>query len=258
MAALELPADRVDLWYTRVEPWEPEESRRRFWGWLDERERATWERYRPPARKHLYLIAHALVRRVLSLYGDSIEPSEWQFAVAPGGKPEVVGPGGFAVRFNLSHTNGLAAVGVTRWRRLGVDVEAGKAPETMLALARRFFAASEVAELEGYPAAEASQIALEVWTLKEAFMKGVGLGMALSPRRFAFDVRAGRPWRLVATGLDSEQAEGWTFATALLGGVRLAVAVEGRLAEPLLVRQLGPANWDVAGNLGGWSDPPHG
>jgi 4'-phosphopantetheinyl transferase len=243
LAALDLPADRVDLWITSVDAWDPDRARRDFLGWLDDRERSTWNRYRFDRHRHLYLIAHALVRRVLSLYDAAADPAAWRFRTAPGGKPELARPAALPLRFNLSHTKTLAAVGVTGLGRIGVDVETGKSPDTMIALGRRFFAPPEVEALESRSEAESAALALELWTLKEAFMKAVGLGMALSPRRFAFDVDGRPPWRLAWTGLASEPPERWTFETFAFEGARAAVAVETNRRPIVLVRTLGPPDW---------------
>jgi 4'-phosphopantetheinyl transferase len=248
---VDLPRDRVDFWLTPVDDWDPDYARESLLGWLDEREHAAFDRYRFARHKHLHLVAHALVRRTLSLYADG-EPAAWRFAIAPGGKPELAGPTPLPLRFNLSHTKGVAAVGVTAMGRIGVDVEVGKAPGTMIALGRRFFAPLEVAAMERRSEAEAAALALELWTLKEAFMKAVGLGMALSPRRFAFDVEADGPRRLLSTGLDGESPESWSFATidAGIAGARAAVAVETGTSPSLRVRRLDPPEWRMGAVAG--------
>lgn len=160
------------------------------------------------AAGELRLLARAFSRSVLSRYlqpssgaAHGMEPS----LIHPGalvfernahGKPELVVPVAAAVRlrFNLTHTPGLVGVAVTAGAAVGLDAEstARRTRGEPLRLARRRFAAPEVAALEaaGDPAARAA-LFLRLWTLKEAYVKAVGRGIAAPPglRGFAFRLR---------------------------------------------------------------------
>src|SRR5437773_12459866 len=71
-----------------------------------------------------FAVAHALLRRSLSACGDRA-PHEWTFTPGPRGKPQLPGVAGARDRlsFNLAHTDGLVACGVTRDADIGIDVE---------------------------------------------------------------------------------------------------------------------------------------
>ncbi len=239
----------MDLWITAVDAWGVESSRSAFGDWLDDRERARHARLLFERHQHLFLISHAMLRRVLSLY-VGVEPAQLRFSISPLGKPELVVPHSPSLHFNLSQTKGLAAVGVTGMGRLGVDVESGKPPETMIRLGRRFFAPSEVAVMERFPPGPAAALALELWSLKEAFMKAVGLGMELPPSRFAFDLENVGPRRLLTTGLEDELPAAWQFAAfpAEIHASRIALAVEraqGR-STPVRIFHVDPPQWSIS------------
>jgi 4'-phosphopantetheinyl transferase len=71
--------------------------------------------------------------------------------------------------------------GVTLDRAIGVDVEDSRRRVEGPGIARRFFAPAEVRALE-----RGELAFFELWTLKEAYIKARGQGLALPLRRFAF------------------------------------------------------------------------
>jgi 4'-phosphopantetheinyl transferase len=84
-----------------------------------------------------------------------VPAAELRFRRGERGKPELVGED---LAFNLSHSNGLALIGVASAGAIGVDLERVRPPRRTEPLLRR-------------------------WTAKEAVVKAFGLGLALSPRR---------------------------------------------------------------------------
>jgi 4'-phosphopantetheinyl transferase len=74
---------------------------------------------RPLARRR-WIAARRALRGVL---GECLgrDPAVVEIHAAPGGKPYVEGAGD--LRFNLSHSGGLALIAICRGREVGVDVE---------------------------------------------------------------------------------------------------------------------------------------
>ena len=96
------------------------------------------------------------------------------------GRPEILDapPGTPDLRFNISHTDGLIACAVTIGREVGVDVEhIGR--HLTHDVAGRFFAADEVTDLRGLPFEDQQRVFFDYWTLKEAYIKARGFGLAL-------------------------------------------------------------------------------
>ena len=67
-------------------------------------------------------------------------------------------------------------------REIGVDVECFDRRVECLALARRYFAPSEITALEALDGAGQRQLFFRLWTSKEAAMKATGEGLRIDPR----------------------------------------------------------------------------
>ena len=151
---------------------------------LDASERQRAARFHLERHRRQYVAAHALKRMMLSAMTGAC-PRSWSFELAPGGKPRVrPEPGPY---FNLSHCDGLVACAVSRDLDIGVDVEP-LSPDAPLALVQSHFAAAERRWLDGLPATDRPEGFFALWTLKEAFLKATGYGLAQPLHRFAVDV----------------------------------------------------------------------
>jgi 4'-phosphopantetheinyl transferase len=191
---------------------------------LDDGERARMARFRDARDVRRYLFAHALARTTLTRYAPHVPPAGWRFRVGPHGRPEIVDAAGAAaggagsaeaLRFNISHTAGLVACAVTRGRDVGVDVEHVYPPrwgdETCLEIAGAHFAPAEAAGLAALPAADRRARFFEIWTLKEAYIKARGLGLALPLAGFAFDSGGPEIGVRFEPGVDDGVPGGWCF-----------------------------------------------
>jgi 4'-phosphopantetheinyl transferase len=133
-----------------------------------------------------FLLTRALVRTTLSRYAG-VAPADWRFIANVHGRPEILDrPAAVPdLRFNLSHTDGLIACAVTIGREVGVDVEHTSRHLTH-DIAGRFFAPAEVTDLRSVPADQQPRTFFDYWTLKEAYIKARGFGLALPLADFAF------------------------------------------------------------------------
>jgi 4'-phosphopantetheinyl transferase len=202
-------------------------------------------RFRFEEDRHLYLISHALVRSVLSRYAP-VAPALWRFTAGPHGKPEIQGPAGAPpLRFNLSHTHGLAAVAVTRHCAVGADVEHVDRPVEP-GLARVALAEPERGQLEGAAGDAWAETFFSFWTLKEAYLKACGLGLSHSLQEFGFHLTPGRPPRIQFSGPVRDDPDHWQFwqdRTHPRHCGAVAVRREGRPALSLAVFQADLAAW---------------
>ncbi len=129
-------------------------------------------------REH-FIIAHAALRTVLARYtgGDA---SELEFTIGEHGKPRLKQT--FTdVRFNLSHTDGLALIGVSRGCEVGVDVERVDDGIEFEQIADHYFEPRETWDLRITPAEERATRFFDVWTRKEATLKAGGTGIGAAP-----------------------------------------------------------------------------
>ncbi len=127
-----------------------------------------------------------LKRRLLSRYA-AVAPEDWRFAVGEHGKPFLVDPP-LPLAFNLSHSREWMACAIGIDAEMGVDLEYCDPGRAVMRLARRYFAAGEVADLEGMDREQRRERFYDYWTLKEAWIKARGSTLAreLDAAEFAF------------------------------------------------------------------------
>lgn len=190
----------VEVWFARIrEPCDPavlDAARGRLEMWEEER----LQRLRRTEDQVRFAVAHILVRVLLSALRP-VPPTEWRLAETPNGRPFVSSPRTDAVvHFNLSHTAGLvgcaAAVGVP----VGFDVEAVDRRFQVERLARRILSPVEYRLGKEDAGPWSPRWFLRYWTLKEALLKAVGLGIRVSLESVEVSLRnvdllpgAGRP-----------------------------------------------------------------
>lgn len=203
---------------------------------LNEEERDRWQRFRPEHRRREYLATHALARKALSFYRP-VEPRDWRFVTNAYGKPSPAS--GCGLHFNLSNSAGLAVCLVADVE-VGVDVEARKRAHEIAKVEYKVFSAAELAQLDALPGSEQPDRYLSLWTLKEAYIKARGMGMALPLREisFLFD-HAGTVRLDVAAGVDEDPSR-WRFRSFDHAGHRIAMAWDGATGWPLEVWEARP------------------
>jgi 4'-phosphopantetheinyl transferase len=158
---------------------------------LSTQEIERYERFNFDKDRHNYLVSHALLRHALSKYSAVITPSQWQFSSNAHGKPELqqsVTPDTDApvIRFNLTHTDGLCACVVTLNKTCGIDAENIHRQNNLAAVARRMFADEELKML--HQSADEKQQFFNFWTLREAYVKALGTGLAGSSKDYYFSL----------------------------------------------------------------------
>jgi 4'-phosphopantetheinyl transferase len=189
----------------------------------DERERAG--RYLHVPAREQFIAARAGLRLILAGY-LALDPARIAFTHGPAGKPALAGGG---LHFNVSHTQGLVLIAVTREGEVGIDVERLRTMPTHLDLAGRFFTPGEVAGLRRLPAGASEAAFYAVWTRKEAFLKATGLGLPHGLERFEVSVPPDDPARILHIDGDAAAGARWSL-TALepAPGYVGALAIEGR------------------------------
>jgi len=235
---LSLPPDEVHVWI--IEPERISEPRllEQYLALLDSSERDRHQRFHFERHRKQFLVSHALVRLCLSRYA-AVPPEAWTFTLNAWGRPEVVGQGGPQLRFNLSHTEGMAICAVVLDAEVGADVEDTLRPGETVELADRFFAPTEAAALRAQPVERQRERFFELWTLKEAYIKARGLGLSLPLEQFAFQLRPGEPPRISFDPRLQDEPEAWRFFQLQPSPRhKAAVAVRRAASLPLTVRCL--------------------
>ncbi|MDO8271853.1 MAG: 4'-phosphopantetheinyl transferase superfamily protein [Gammaproteobacteria bacterium] len=145
-------------------------------------------RLRLEGDRRRFLITRAAIRSVLSSYFPDAQPAQWQFSRNAWGRPAIAAPVlDSGIQFNISHAQGLIVIAVTERGDLGVDVEyTGRRCRT-LALANRYFSKQEIAALQSLSVSAQRERFFDLWTLKEAYIKACGMGLAIPLRSFSFE-----------------------------------------------------------------------
>ncbi len=203
-----------------------------LWPLLDAAEQARADRFRFAQDRESYVAAHALLRTMLSRRAP-VAPADWRFVAAPGGKPMLEPSLGQPdLTFSLSHTRGMVACAVGAGCDLGVDVEHCERSLPVVELAQRFFPPAEADLIASLPPAQRDAGFYRLWTLKEAYTKAIGLGIAAPLGAFAFRLEP-RPVSIVFLTPGADQPGTWHFAEwQPAPWHRLALAVRGSAAGP--------------------------
>jgi 4'-phosphopantetheinyl transferase len=202
-------------------------------------ERARCDRFVFSPDKHTYAAAHGLLRSALTLRQGARLPGSWRFDAGAHGKPYLA-PGQPPVGFNLTHTRGLVACALADVETIGIDVECVERRADTAAVASRYFSEREILALDHCAARERQVRFIELWTLKEAYLKATGAGLSTPLNQFGFELRGDSGLEFHAP--DATSIGDWRFALfAPSPGYRLAVAVRSVRPVEFSVRAWGAA-----------------
>lgn len=155
-----------------------------------------------------YLKAHAAQRTILGGLTDA----RLDFALHEKGKPYL--PAAPELRFNLTHSRGMALVAAALDVDVGVDVEWLRPVPEHRAIAERFFPPTEAAALDSVPAEDRERDFFRRWTRFEAMLKALGVGL--------YGAGAAIPGEWTIEEIDAGQ-EFVAAVAAPHGGLRIAV-----------------------------------
>lgn len=215
----------VDVWrvFLSAEPGLVE----RLFTILSAEEQARADRFATPELRAGYVLAHAALR---TLVGRALErdPATIAFTQGRAGKPSLADG---AVEFNLSHSGGVALCAISRGIPVGIDVEQCRPIDDLLRIARRFFAASEYAELAALPRSQQLDAFFRCWTRKEAYVKALGDGLQAPLDTFEVTLRPGDAAAVRHVDADPGAAARWRLhhldpAPGYFGAVAAAAPIE--------------------------------
>jgi len=232
LSANSLAPGDVHIWYRFTESLDDDAVRAEVTQ-LSPDERVRCQRFAFGRDRRDFAAGHALLRRVLSMYDDGCADA-WTFVVDANGKPSLAHElGAQPLAFNMSHTHGLVACAVAHDAEVGVDVECVERGTDSRDIAERYFSAAELAQLDACPEGQRAARFIELWTLKEAYLKAIGTGLAhrLDTFDFTFDDAGGLRFNAPDAG-----PAAWTFALfapsprhRLALAARFASSAHGRL-----------------------------
>lgn len=180
-------------------------------GCLSAEERVRIARFIRPQDRVSTAAAHCLKRLLL---GRALtrNPQDLVFSTIVGGKPVVMDEKGPAsatpsaplLEFSLSHTDGMAALAMSRFRPVGIDVEAVDRRPVEIDLIHRALGAEAASRLGRLKGLARQRAFLAAWTIREAAAKADGRGLSLDPEalrpmsggRLAVEAPGGTIWQI--------------------------------------------------------------
>ncbi len=192
----------------------------------DEQTRA--ERFHFARDRARFIVARGVLRAILGRYLNR-EPACLSFCYGSHGKPALTGQSDrSAIRFNVSHSHGVALYTVTRGREVGIDIERIRFDLAVAEIANRFFSRREIAMLRALPAASRHQAFFRCWTRKEAYIKARGEGLSIPLDQIDTLPVPEEPSAVFGTEQPPPQTSRWSIQDLFpLPGYAAALAVEG-------------------------------
>lgn len=153
---------------------------------LTDSERQRAARFTSPLLRRRFFASHCARRLILAAYLH-IPAQRLHFTTHAHGKPQLASPHQ-ALCFNLSHSGDTLLLAVTQQRAIGVDVEEISVPRDYPRLVARCLSPPEQRFWQALAPAERSAAFYRFWTIKEAWAKAVGRGIAIGLAKCEIDL----------------------------------------------------------------------
>lgn len=186
-----------------------------------------------------FVAARGWLRRILAGYLDGVA-GELRFSYGTCGKPELASESGRSgVAFNLSHSGDAALIAIACGFAVGVDLEEMRPDIDVDLVARSYFSLRECGELDSLAATDRRSAFYRCWVRKEAYLKGLGVGVSRGLQNFSVSLRPGQPPAVLEDTLAPDAPGKW-FLVDLGTDDRFAagLAIAGK---PLILRCFGSA-----------------
>ena len=160
---------------------------------LSEQERGQARRFHHMRDRSGYVISHGMLRMLLGGYLD-VHPGTIDVAVTADGKPYLLPlPGRPSVSFNLSHSGGLAVIAIAASPEIGIDIECLDSDFPIADAACQVLTDTEFEALASLPEQLRIPAFYRFWTMKEAYLKGVGTGITREMNSLEITAFPGKP-----------------------------------------------------------------
>ena len=174
--SLRLPYTELHIWRAPLDV--PNNELADFTGILSPDELERSGRFYFEKTKRHFIVCRYLLRKILELYLNR-KSHEIKFSYTPRGKPELdQDDTRNRINFSLSHSHGLVMYAFMRKQQVGIDVEHIRPMDDIDELARRFFSEQEYNLVRSSSEIRKREIFFTIWTLKEAYLKATGEGLA--------------------------------------------------------------------------------
>jgi len=255
---LPLSSDAIHVWTFRLDiaDWRD----RLAPGWLSDDELLRAERSAFEEHRRRFVVCRTALRAILGGY-LARPPGELKFHQGPHGKPRVDPARSHqSIHFNVSHSDELALVAVSRQRELGVDLERVRPLDGIDDIVARHFSPAERLAFSRVPPTTRLATFYRHWTLKEACLKACGVGLSGGLARIDVTRAEDHPIRLPDVS-GAGAGRDWTGRTIdPVPGYVAALVAEGTGASVTTMSgwPLAPLTLPAAPHTVGATTPAHG
>lgn len=187
----ELSPREIHLWWLSIEE---------LWGalgslkaLLNSEEKTRADRFYFEKDRDQFVLSRGGLRLILSAYLKQL-PQSIQFSYHEKGKPYIEALlNEKNIAFNLSHSHGATLICLGTVEELGVDLEFLKIERQMEGLARKNFSRHELENFENCSGEEKLSCFYQLWTGKEAVLKGMGEGLSVPLQEWSLDIQKRSP-----------------------------------------------------------------
>lgn len=192
---------------------------------LSDEEKKRLDKFVYEKDRKVFTAGHTLKRNVLSKYAD-IPPVEWKFKKGIYGRPEIANKENLF--FNISRTSGMVCCLVSNIAECGVDLENNGRKVDFREVAQQVFTPQEI-DYCFTSEKETRKRFFQLWCLKEAYMKALGMGFNLDPLSFSFHIKNNKAvlvdkpdWQFQFYQIEND----FTFASALNSSVECQITIK--------------------------------
>lgn len=208
--------------------------RAELWATLSSDEQARAQRFIHVHDQQGFVVVRGQLRWLLAQH-LGIEPAAIQFSYGDKGKPSLAVNSGetLNLKFNLSHSHGMALIAMTIEQDIGVDLEQISPRVDYEGITQRFLTRGEQKALFNRPETERCAVFFQIWTRKEACIKALGGSIAQGLEQFDVSMDLEKAINIVPLAESKDLPN-----TLVLRDLKPATGYVGALATPFMPRKL--------------------
>lgn len=206
---LTLDAEAVHIWQANLNL--APQQLENLWNLLSPAEQQRALRFKFDLHRNRFIAAKGSLRLLLGEY-LGIAPEIICFSTNTHGKPFLTKQSDKPLYFNASDSQDLALFALSHQEWIGVDLEFIRDSSDSLAIAQRFFSDHEYQYLLQLPATQQQTAFFKIWTLKEAFIKALGLGLSFPLKDFDVAIDNDKAY-MAGIRADNLEKDDWSLSS---------------------------------------------
>lgn len=233
----DLPETEIHVWVAPIDEFNFADLKAMAEPWLTGAERLRLQRFCFEEHKKQLLLGRVLMRQVLSRY-EELAPADWKFCYNDYGKPllapKLLTQLSSPLYFNLSHSRGVIVLAVARLEEIGIDIESNSRSRRVEKIAQRYFSNVEIKNLLALDESQRLARFYDLWSLKEAYIKACGMGLAIDLGHFSFSFAQTDKINIEFADQRDDDAKHWQFwQLNAVDGFNLALAAKSKSGQQI-------------------------